>query len=119
MININLLPFRVDVDAFEVVKSGTSLSVNGEVYDFSQMSDGDTLPRGAITGDNFPGDVNMEGGVITVTLLMPMPWNYSQEQAFPEPLLNVPDGPVKLPDPLPPEPETKDPVSEQEEAANE
>ena len=119
MININLLPFRVDVDAFEVVKSGTSLSVNGEVYDFSQMSDGDTLPRGAIAGDNFPGDVTMEGGVITVTLLMPMPWNYSQEQAFPEPLLNVPDGPVKLPDPLPPEPETKDPVIEQEEAANE
>lgn len=117
--NILLSPVRMDVDVFKVIKKGNSLSVNGEVYDFSQMNDGDTLPREAIAGDNFLGDVNMDNGVITLTLRLPLPWNYSQAQAFPEPLLNVPDGPVKLPDPLPPEPEMKAPVIDQEEAENE
>ena len=117
--NIILSPVRIDNASIEVIKNGNSLSVNGEVYEFSQMSDGDTLPREAIAGDHFPGDVNMDSGVITLTLRLPLPGNYSQAQAFPEPLLNVPDGPVKLPDPLPPEPETKDPVSEQKEASNE
>ncbi len=117
--NILLSPVRMDVDVFEVIKKAASLSVNGEVYEFSQMSDGDTLPREAIAGDHFPGDVNMDNGVITLTLRLPLPWNYSQAQAFPEPLFNVPDGPVKLPDPLPPEPEAKDPVIEQKEAVNE
>ena len=117
--NIFLSPVRMDVDVFEVIKKGTSLSVNGEVYEFSQMSDGDTLPREAIAGDHFPSDVNRDNGVITLTLRLPLPWNYSQAQAFPEPLLNVPDGPVKLPDPIPPEAEMKVPVIDQEEAANE
>lgn len=117
--NIILSPVRMDVDVFEVIKSGASLSVNGEVYDFSQMKDGDTLPREAIAGDNFPSDVSMDNGVITLTLRLPLPWNYSQAQAFPEPLFNVPDGPVKLPYPLPPEPEMKAPIIDQEEAANE
>lgn len=117
--NIILSPVRVDCESFTVVKYGKSLIVNGELYDFSQIKDGDTLPREAIAGDNFPSDVSMDNGVITLTLRLPLPWNYSQAQAFPEPLLNVPDGPVKLPDPLPPEPEMKAPVIDQEEAANE
>lgn len=117
--NILLSPVRMDVGVFEVIKRGASLSVNGEVYEFSQMRDGDTLPREAIDGDHFLGDVNMDNGVITLTLRLPLPWNYSQAQAFPEPLLNVSDGPVKLPYPLPPEPEMKEAVIEQEEAANE
>ena len=117
--NIILSPVRMDIDVFEVTKLGDTLWVNGQAFDFSPMKEGSTLPYGAVVSDHFPGDVNRDNEVITLTLRLPLPWNYSQAQAFPEPLLNVPDGPVKLPDPLPPEPETKDPVIEQEEAANE
>lgn len=104
----------------EYFKSGNTLSLNGVVYDFSRMNEGDTLPVGAITSEYFSDDVIYEDGHLIVSLRFDIPpKHYSQEQAFPEPLLNVPDGPVKLPDPLPPEPEMKAPVIDQEEAANE
>ncbi|WP_445572071.1 hypothetical protein [Pseudomonas sp. E102] len=100
---IILSPQRRD-EPFEVVKNGDVLTVNGETFDFSRISEGDTLPRDAILSIWFPGNVDRVNGELTLTLLFPNPWNYSQEQAFPVPLENVPDGPVVFPGPLP-EPE--------------
>lgn len=101
---IKLVPQRRD-DLLEVVKNGKSLSINGEVFDLSPIHDGDTLPQSAIKSEWFAADVEMVFGELVVTLLLPNPVNYSQEQAFPVPLLNVADGPVALPKPLPiPEP---------------
>lgn len=86
-------------DPLEVIKNGDTLTVNGEAFDFSPMGDGDILPRSAIESIWFVGDVKKVGGELVVTLLLPNPWNYSQEQAFPVPLENVPDGPVVFPPP--------------------
>jgi hypothetical protein len=88
-------------DTLEVVKSGSALVVNGETFDFSQMSDGDTLPKSAISSEWFISDIDKVDGKLILTLLLPIPWNYSPEQAFPINLLNVPDGPVAFPQPLP------------------
>ena len=44
---IKLSPQRRD-DWLEISKLGKSLIINGEVFDFSPMNDGDTLPRNAI-----------------------------------------------------------------------
>lgn len=102
---IKLQPVRQD-ETLEVIKDGNALIVNGEVFDFSPMSDGDTLPFGAITSTWFPADVEHIGGELVVTLRLPNPWNYSPEQAFPVDLVDVTDGPVAFPLPLPdPEPE--------------
>lgn len=106
VMNIALSPVRLgseslDAEPFEVVKRGSSLWVNGEEFNFSPMQEGSTLPAGAILCDHFAGPVNMVDGIISLTLRIPLPGNFSQEQAFPEPLLNVPDGPVALPKPLP------------------
>ncbi|MGH8384019.1 MAG: hypothetical protein ACRESJ_00750 [Pseudomonas sp.] len=97
---IELRPQRRD-DAIEVIKVGSVLTVNGEVFDFSQMGEGDTLPNSAIHSEWFAGDVEKVDGELKIILLLPNPWNYSPEQAFPVPLENVPDGPVVLPGPLP------------------
>jgi hypothetical protein len=97
---INLSPQRRD-DKLEVVRSGNILIVNGEVFDFSRMADGDTLPRSAIQSEWFVGDIEHIDGELTLTLLLPNPWNYSPAQAFPADLVNVPNGPVSLPLPLP------------------
>jgi len=97
---INLSPQRRD-DTLEVLRSGNALIVNGESFDFSSMGDGDTLPRAAINSEWFAGNVEKVNGELILTLLFPMPWNYSPEQAFPVPLQNVPDGPVVFPGPLP------------------
>ena len=97
---IKLSPTRRD-DTLSVVRTGNILTLNGVTFDFSQMNDGDTLPRSAIQSEWFAGDVDNVSGELTLTLLLPLPANFSQEQAFPVDLTNVPDGPVILPQPLP------------------
>jgi hypothetical protein len=97
---IKLTPSRRD-DSLVVVRSGNILMVNGEAFDFSPMGDGDTLPRSAIQSEWFPGDVDKVDGELTLTLLLPIPPNYSPEQAFPVDLLSVVDGPLIFPAPLP------------------
>ena len=96
---IILSPQRRD-DTLEVVKSGDILTINGEEFDLSPVGEGDTLPRDAIDSLWFAGPVDRVNGELVLTLLLPNPWNYSQAQAFPLPLDNVPDGPVNLPQAL-------------------
>jgi hypothetical protein len=98
---IKLSPLRTD-DTLEAVKSGDTLKINGEDFDFSQVGEGDTLPASAISSEWFArGAVDRINGALVLTLTLPIPWNYSPEQAFPVPLIGVPDGPVVFPLPLP------------------
>ena len=64
------------------------------------MAAGDSLPAAAIASEWFVGSVENVAGELEVTVWLPLPANYSPEQAFPVPLVNVPDGPVALPDPV-------------------
>ncbi|WP_116818235.1 hypothetical protein [Pseudomonas syringae] len=96
---IKLAPQRRD-DAFVVEKKGAVLIINGEAFDFSPMPAGSTLPRSAITSEWFAGDVEYEQD-LTVHIIMPVPANYSPEQAYPVDLIDVPDGVVQFPKPLP------------------
>lgn len=96
---INLSPQRRD-DSLLVSVLGAVLSINGEAFDFSQMANGDTLPAGAVTSEWFLGDVNRTDGEIELTLILPLPANFSPAQAFPQPLVITSDGPVALPLPL-------------------
>lgn len=97
---IILSPQRRD-DTLTLEKQGDTLLVNGEAFDFSKVGEGDTLPREAIKSEWFVGPVDKINGELILTVLLPNPWNYSQEQAFPKPLYDVPDGVVNLPAPLP------------------
>lgn len=83
------------------MKVGDTISVNGEIFYFSRVQEGDTLPKEAIASDWFGGDVERVGGDLVVTLISPLPSNYSPEQAFPEPVIMHGDGEVPLPQPLP------------------
>lgn len=97
---IKLSPIRLD-EALVVSKQGSVLILNGESFDFTGVGDGDTLPLEAITSDWFADAVTRTGDTLELTIRLPLPANFSQEQAFPVPLLNVPDGVVQLPQPLP------------------
>ncbi|AZC52257.1 hypothetical protein C4K35_4688 [Pseudomonas chlororaphis subsp. piscium] len=97
---IKLSPQRRD-DVLVISKTGDALRVNGLLFDFSQMAAGDTLPRAAIKSEWFAGNVDRLADELVVTLLLPNPWNYSPEQAFPADLVRVPDGDVLLPRALP------------------
>lgn len=97
---IKLSPQRRD-DTLELIKKGSVLTINGEEFDLTPMTNGSTLPMGAVTCEWLASDVEMQDGQIVLTLLLPLPVNYSQEQAFPSDMVGVPDGPVLLPQPLP------------------
>lgn len=90
-----------DDRALQLVKSGDTLTVNGEAFDFSLIGEGDTLPSTAINSPWFLGDIERADGELIVTVWLPNPWNASPEQRFPQDLVSVPDGPVVLPQPLP------------------
>lgn len=98
--NIVLSPQRRD-DSLTLYKAGALITVNGETFDFSRLSDGDTLPQSAIDSEWFVGDVTRVQGQLTLHLLLPIPAHYSQAQAFPADLMDIPDGDVALPQPLP------------------
>ncbi|WP_207848829.1 MULTISPECIES: hypothetical protein [unclassified Pseudomonas] len=96
---IELCPLRSD-NTLSVIRSGDSLEINGEVFDFSPLADGDTLPATEINSQWFAGQVDRVDGKLALTIFLPLPINFSPEQAYPEPLLDVPDGAVNLPQPL-------------------
>jgi hypothetical protein len=93
-------PVRSD-EVLSLHKLGDTLVVNGEAFDFSPMGVGDVLPVQAISSSWFARDVERTSDGLVFTIVLPNPANYSQQQAFPEPLLNVLDGEVPLPQPLP------------------
>ncbi|WP_042956545.1 hypothetical protein [Pseudomonas brassicacearum] len=97
---INLSP-QVRDDTLDVTKAGNTLTINGETIDLSPMTEGGTLPLGAISSSWFASDVDMVDGEIILTLFLPNSVHSSHEQLFPVPLLNVPDGPVAFPQSLP------------------
>lgn len=97
---IILSPQRRD-EHFTVIKSGDKLTVMGEEFDFSHIRSGDVLPASAVSSMWFLDKIERVEGELVLTLLFPNPSNYSPEQAFPVDLMNVPDGPVVFPLPLP------------------
>ena len=94
--HITLNPQRRD-GAIAVSKSGDTLTVNGIAYDFSVIPDGATLPASAIDCEFITGNVERINGVLHISLILPHGPNPPQAVAFPEPLINPPDGVLELP----------------------
>lgn len=94
---IILSPVRMDTE-LTVSKSGDTLTINGEAFDFSGVPNGATLPREAIACYWIAGPVERDNkGILTVPLILPHGANAPEETRFPKPLEDVADGPVSLP----------------------
>lgn len=78
-------------------RQGETLIVNGTTFDFSQLAEGETLPRSAINSEWFAGDVTRINGELHLTLLFPHGPNASEAERFPEPITVTEDGPIQLP----------------------
>lgn len=97
VLKINFSPVY-GLDSPEVsVLSSTSLLVEGAVFDFSRIQEGDLLPVGACGSQWFAGPVKVVDGVLEVTLLLPHGDGASNAALFPEPVINPPIGPLELP----------------------
>lgn len=93
---IKLSPMRRD-DTITLEKQGDTLIVNGESFDFSQLGDGETLPREAIESEWFAGDVSRIDGELELTITLPHGADASEAERFPVPITVTTDGPIALP----------------------
>lgn len=97
MVNIKFSPTRSDVMPLLTVSvKGFAITVNGEVFDFSPLQDGDTLNSFAIDSDYFVGDTTVTGADLNVTLAMPYRYTDDESITFPK-AVSVRSGKVKVP----------------------
>lgn len=93
---INLSPQRRD-DGLAVTKSGDVLTINGETFDFSDLPEGATIPAGEVPCDWIVGPVERVGGELRLSIILPVGPDAEPWQAFPDPIIGPPDGPLDLP----------------------
>lgn len=94
--NITLTP-QVRPDSLTLSKSGDTLTINGDAFDFSFIEEGDVLPQEAVECPLLASDVTRTDGVLVLTLLLPIK-NTSRDAAkFPTSILNAPDGDIEVP----------------------
>jgi len=93
---ITLSPIVSDKN-LKVSKAGDKLTINGEVFDFSAVPDGATLPSGAVDCEFVIGDVERVNGDLQLTLMLPIGVGASQAACFPQPLVNPSDGNLDVP----------------------
>lgn len=94
---ITLSPQRRD-DSITVIKSGDTLTINGEAFDFSAIPEGATLPKDAISSEWFAGDVSRTNGELKISLILPHGADASEAARFPQPITVTSDGPINLPE---------------------
>lgn len=96
---IKLSPSRMDTKLTASV-SGDSITVNGDVIDFSPLADGEILPSYAVESMWITGDVRRVNGDIHLTLILPhgasSPYEARYPAAFTEPM-TIKSGPIPLP----------------------
>ncbi len=99
---INLTPQRSEAD-LTISKTGDALTINAKKYDFSALTEGDILPRGAVENGQLASDVTRINGEIQLTLVLPIPASHVNDPAASHPAAIVPtiDGQIALPVPSP------------------
>lgn len=94
---ISFSPQRRD-DSLSLEKvSGDQLRINGELFNFSTLNDGDVIQAGVIPCEWVIGPVEKNDGEVHVTVILPHGPNPSQAVAFPEAITVTDDGPIEVP----------------------
>ncbi|WP_109468530.1 hypothetical protein [Albibacillus kandeliae] len=94
--HISFTPTRHDAELALSV-AGDALTINGEVFDFSGLAEGATLPNSAVACAWLASDVERVAGVLHLSLILPHGADAPEETRFPAPLIVTEDGPVALP----------------------
>lgn len=93
---IHFSPQRRDDTLTLEKSSGDRLRINGELFNFNTLSDGDVIPAGAVPCDWIVGPVEKVSGEVRLTLVLPHGPNPTHAQAFPSSITVTEDGPVNV-----------------------
>ncbi len=91
-LQIKFTPQRRD-DTVTLSKSGDAVIINGLRFDFSSVSDGDTIPAQAVGTDWLAGPVVRDGGTLILSIIWP---HGRDEHVSPEPITVTADGPISF-----------------------
>jgi len=94
---ISFSPQRRDDTLTLEKSSGNRLMINGELFNFDDLQDGDQIASADIPCPWICGPVECIDGEVRVSVLLPHGPNPSEAVAFPEPITVVDDGPIELP----------------------
>ena len=94
--NINIIT-SITTERASFEKRGDSLIINGEVFDFSPLLEGERLPMNAIKSDFFAGAVERHKGILFIPIRLPISEALAESIGIPGPILDAPDGPLDLP----------------------
>ena len=94
---ISFVPQRRDVTLNLERTAVDRLLINGELFNFGPLNEGDTIPEGVIPCEWIVGPVERIDGVVHLKLILPHGPNPSPAGAFPEPIAVTEDGPIALP----------------------
>jgi len=89
-------PLRSD-KTLALARQGDALSVNGEIFDFSELPEGACLPQTAVACNWLASDVTRKNGQLCLTLILPHGPDASEAVRFPEHIYVVADGSISLP----------------------
>ncbi len=93
--HITLTPQRRDTK-LRLERYDDTLTINGERFDFSAISDGAVLPRDAVVCDWLASDIERKDGALHLTLILPHGPAAPHQTLFPAALHLIEDGPVAL-----------------------
>lgn len=93
---VNYIPMRADHrPVYE--RRGDALVIDGEVFDFTDLPEGGTLPAEAVASECVWGTVARTDGQIEVSLLLTFAAGAPHETRFPTPVVMTGDGEVPQP----------------------
>lgn len=94
--HITFSPTRLP-EPMTLSRNGDMLTINGQVFDFTDLPEGAILPREAVDCALLHSGVARIDGAINLTLTLPHGANAPEETLFPAPIINPPDGLIELP----------------------
>jgi hypothetical protein len=94
--HISFSPQRRD-DTLTLEKTGDRLRINGRLFNFNSLADGDEIPAGDIPCEWILGTVHRIDGEIRLKLILPHGPSPSDAVAFPDPIFVEEDGPISVP----------------------
>lgn len=98
MITIALSPLFSDEPPVVLAVRGDVIVINGEVFDFSPLPDGYTLPADAVDSPWFAGPIAKDAdGSLALTIRYPHPIDAGEDMRFPVPIVMHGDGEVPVP----------------------
>lgn len=93
---ISFSPQRRDGSLGLEKSGGDRLRINGELFNFNPLNDGDVIPEGSIPCEWIVGPVEKVDGEVRMTVILPHGPNPSQAVAFPKPITVTEDGPINV-----------------------